>query len=214
MLEPAPGVGYAVSTHMLNSAASYLQGEATGVASSRDAFNGACFEAASRWQTVMSGRVADANLSSEVLAKAGSLLQHLADDLDQEQNYYSQASAELQDKAGSYNLRFNLPPPDFEAPFIAAMSRATNLLQQAGTDFLALAALADDIHAKGAVNRIPGVPESTNRKAASLALLTFLLGMVSTNQAAGSAGVAVRPRHGQADVGRHPGRRQGGPECR
>lgn len=30
---------------MLNSAASYLQGEATGVASSRDAFNGACYTA-------------------------------------------------------------------------------------------------------------------------------------------------------------------------
>jgi hypothetical protein len=45
MLEPAPGAGFAVSTHMLNSAASYLQGEAVGVASSRDAFNGACYTA-------------------------------------------------------------------------------------------------------------------------------------------------------------------------
>jgi uncharacterized protein YukE len=147
-------------------------------------------EAASRWQTVMSGRVADANLTSEVLSKAASLLRQLADDLDQEQSYYNRASAELQDAADSYNLRFNPPPPDFEAPYIAAMngavSRATNLLQQAGTDFLALAALADDIHAKGAVNRTPGVPEGTNRKAASLALLTFLLGTVLTNQAAGS----------------------------
>ena len=147
-------------------------------------------EAASRWQAVMSGRIADANLTSEVLAKAGSLLEQLADDLDQEQGYYNRVSAELQDAAGSYNLRFNPPPPDFEAPYIAAMngavSRAVNLLQQAGTDFLALAALADDIHAKGAVNRAPGVPEGTNRKAASLALLTFLLGSVATNQVAGS----------------------------
>ena len=99
-------------------------------------------------------------------------------------------SAELQGEEDSYNPRFNPPPPNFEAPYIAAMngavSRATNLLQQAGTDFLALAALADDIHAKGAVNRIPGVPEGTNRKAASLALLTFLLGSVATNQVAGS----------------------------
>jgi hypothetical protein len=45
MLEPAPGPGFAASAHMLNTAASYLQGEATGVASSRDAFNGACYSA-------------------------------------------------------------------------------------------------------------------------------------------------------------------------
>jgi uncharacterized protein YukE len=147
-------------------------------------------EAASRWETVMSGRVADANLTAEVLSKAASLLQQLADDLDREQSYYNRVSAELQDEAASYNLRFNPLPADFEAPYIAAMNgavnRATNLLNQAGTDFLALAALADDIHAKGAVNRTPGVPEGANRKAASLALLTFLLGTVLTNQAAGS----------------------------
>jgi hypothetical protein len=46
MLVPAPGGGgYTVSTHMLNSAAEYLQGEAQGVASSRDAFNSACYQA-------------------------------------------------------------------------------------------------------------------------------------------------------------------------
>jgi hypothetical protein len=147
-------------------------------------------EAASRWQTVMSGRVADANLTSEVLSKAASLLQQLADDLDQEQTYYNRVSAELRDEAGSYNLRFDPPPPDFEASYIAAMNgaanRAIDLLNQAGTDFLALAALADDIQAKGAVNRTPGVPQGANRKAASLALLTFLLGTVLSNQAAGS----------------------------
>jgi uncharacterized protein YukE len=147
-------------------------------------------EASSRWQAVMSGRIADANLTSEVIAKAGSLLGQLADDLDQERNYYNRASAELDDAAASYNLRFAPPPPDFEAPYVAAMngavSRAVNLLQRAGTDFLELAALADDIQANGAVDRTPGVPEGANRKAASLALLTFLLGMVSTNQAAGA----------------------------
>jgi uncharacterized protein YukE len=147
-------------------------------------------EAASRWQTVMSGRVADANLTSEVLGKAASILQQLSDDLDQERSYYNRVSAELQGQEDSYNPRFNPLPPGYQAPYIAAMngavSRATKLLQQAGTDFLALAALADDIHAKGAVNRTPGVPQGTNRKAASLALLTFLLGSVATNQAAGS----------------------------
>ncbi len=147
-------------------------------------------DAASRWQTVMSGRVADANLTSEVLAKAASLLEQLADDLDQEQRNYNRASGEMQDEADSYNPRFNPLPPNFEAPYIAAMngavSRATNLLQQAGTDFLELAALADDIHAKGADDRTPGVPEGANRKAASVALLTFLLGTVLTNQTAGA----------------------------
>jgi hypothetical protein len=47
MLLPAGGggVGYVVSTHMLASAATYLHSEATGVASSRDAFNAACYTA-------------------------------------------------------------------------------------------------------------------------------------------------------------------------
>ncbi len=45
MFAPDPGSGYTVSTHMLNSAASYLQGEATGVAAARDAFNSACYTA-------------------------------------------------------------------------------------------------------------------------------------------------------------------------
>lgn len=47
MLEPdqGGGPGYTVSTHMLNSAASYLRGEATGVAAARDAFNSACYTA-------------------------------------------------------------------------------------------------------------------------------------------------------------------------
>lgn len=45
MLEPAGGGGYdfQVSTHMLNTAAGYLHGQAQGVASSRDAFNAACY---------------------------------------------------------------------------------------------------------------------------------------------------------------------------
>lgn len=46
MLLPDPGgSGYTVSTHMLNSAASYLQDEATGLASARDIFNSACYGA-------------------------------------------------------------------------------------------------------------------------------------------------------------------------
>jgi uncharacterized protein YukE len=147
-------------------------------------------EAASRWQTVVTGRVADATLTSEVVSKAASLLQQLATDLEQEKRYYNRVSAQMQDQAASYNPRFNPLPPNFEAPYIAAMnaavSRATTLLHQAGNDFLALAALAGDIRAKGAANRMPGVPAGANRKAASLGLLTFLMGTVLGNQAAGS----------------------------
>ena len=47
MYTPDPGPGYTVSTHMLNSAASSLEGHATGIASLRDAFDSACFEAES-----------------------------------------------------------------------------------------------------------------------------------------------------------------------
>lgn len=39
MLDPPPGGGYLVSTHMLNSAASSLHGSAEGIAELRDAFN-------------------------------------------------------------------------------------------------------------------------------------------------------------------------------
>jgi hypothetical protein len=147
-------------------------------------------EAASRWQTVVTGRVADANLSSEVMSKAASLLQQLATDLEQEKNYYNKVAAELEGEEGSYNPRFNPLPPDYQVPYITAMngavSRATSLLHQAGADFLALAALAEDIGAKGAANRMPGVPSGTNRKTASLQLLTFLMGTVLGNQAVGS----------------------------
>jgi uncharacterized protein YukE len=47
MLEPAGGGGFdfVVSTHMLNSAAGYLHGEAEGIASCRNGFNSACFTA-------------------------------------------------------------------------------------------------------------------------------------------------------------------------
>ena len=47
MLDPSPGAGYLVSTHMLNSAATELHGDAEAVASLRDAFNSACYTAES-----------------------------------------------------------------------------------------------------------------------------------------------------------------------
>ena len=147
-------------------------------------------DAASRWQTVVTGRVSDANLSSEVMSKAASLLRQLATDLEAEKSYYNKVAGELQGKEDTYNPRFNPLPPGYQEPYITAMngavSRAVGLLHTAGTDFLALAALADDIGAKGAGNRMPGIPPGTNRKAASTQLLTFLMGTVLGNQAAGS----------------------------
>ncbi len=147
-------------------------------------------EAASRWQTVVTGRAGDANLTSEVVNKAASLLRQLATDLAQEKTYYNKVSAELEGAQDSYNPRFNPEPPGYQDAYITAMNgavtRATNLLRQAGNDLLTLAALADDIGAKGAANRTPGVPDGTDRKTASLNLLTFLMGTVLGNQAAGS----------------------------
>lgn len=146
-------------------------------------------EAASRWQTVMSGRAADGNLTSEVLGKAASLLEKLAEELGQEQRYYNKVSAELGGAQTAYNPRFNPEPIAQEDGYVTAMngavSRANSLLEQAGNDFLALAALAEDIGAKGAKNRMPGVPSGTNRNAASLNLLAFLMGTVLGNTGAG-----------------------------
>lgn len=45
MREPAGGSDFAVSAHMLNTSAAYLHGEAEGIASCRNQFNGACYTA-------------------------------------------------------------------------------------------------------------------------------------------------------------------------
>jgi uncharacterized protein YukE len=50
MYAPDPEPGYIVSTHMLNSAASSLEDQATGIASLRDAFNSACYGAESAFR--------------------------------------------------------------------------------------------------------------------------------------------------------------------
>jgi hypothetical protein len=140
-------------------------------------------------KTVVTGRSGDANLTSEVVNKAASLLQQLATDLANEKSYYNKVAAELESAQDSYNPRFNPEPPGYEDSYITAMNgavtRATNLLQQAGNDFLMLATLADDIGAKGAANRMPGVPGGTDRSPASLSLLAFLMGTVLGNTGAG-----------------------------
>lgn len=45
MRDPGSGSGYDVSTHMLNSAAQTLNGQAIGLSELRDAFNSACYAA-------------------------------------------------------------------------------------------------------------------------------------------------------------------------
>lgn len=96
----------------------------------------------------------------------------------------------MQDAAFFYDASGSPVPPGWDASYISAMSaaasRATDLLQDAGNDFLALAALADDIGATTAANRTPGVAPGSNRQASSLNLLTFLLGTVLDNQKAGA----------------------------
>lgn len=42
---PGPGPGYTVSPHMLNSAASNLNGQANAISELRDAFNSSCYSA-------------------------------------------------------------------------------------------------------------------------------------------------------------------------
>jgi hypothetical protein len=45
LVPPAGGSGYSVSTHMLNSTATYLESQAEGIASLRNGFNTACYGA-------------------------------------------------------------------------------------------------------------------------------------------------------------------------
>jgi len=47
MLDLGPGPGYVVSTHMLYSAAQYLNGQAQSLAGARDSFNDSCYQAES-----------------------------------------------------------------------------------------------------------------------------------------------------------------------
>lgn len=148
-------------------------------------------EAASRWHAVVTGRAADATLTSTVMAKAGSLLGQLAADVAAERQQYNRLATQMTDQGAAYNPRFNPGPPNWEAPYVAAMTaaarRAAALLTQAGNDFLALAALAADITATTAAGRLPGVPAGTNRRQASLTLLATLFGSVVSNRVTGSA---------------------------
>ena len=147
-------------------------------------------QAAGRWSATVGDRVSDASLTAEVMGKAASLMDQLAAGVSAERRAYNQAAAQMSDAGAAFNPRFSPAPPGWDTPYLAAMNaaakRAADLLVQAGSDFLALAALAGDIDATTAANRMPGVPAGTNHHAASLTLLATLFGSVTGNQAAGS----------------------------
>jgi uncharacterized protein YukE len=135
-------------------------------------------EAASRWQQVVTSRVSDANLTDEVLGKASSLLQQLATGLQEQRQAYNKARMQMEDQEFVNGSGSVPPPPDWDEGYIAAMksaaSQASELLHQAGNDFLTLASLAGDITATTARDRMPGVGPGTNRSKASLNLLDQL----------------------------------------
>jgi hypothetical protein len=140
-------------------------------------------QGATQWQTVMTSRVADADLSNETLSKGGTLLGQLASDLEGEQQYYNKVNGEMGDLADSFNPRFNPAPPDWDEPYISAMNasvtRANNLLKSFGDDCLSLAALADDVTAATAANRTPGEPDGPEDDGAKGTILATLAGTVT-----------------------------------
>ncbi len=148
-------------------------------------------QGATQWDTVMTSRVADANLSNEVLGKGGTLLSQLASDLEAEQQYYNKVGGEMGDAAGMYNPRFNPAPPDWDEPFISAMNasvtRANNLLKSFGDDCLSLAALADDVTAVTAANRTPAEPDGPGGPGGPGGKGTVLATLAANATAAGDA---------------------------
>jgi uncharacterized protein YukE len=172
----------------LQSVASSMSDHGTNVSALQQAVAGSedwKGQAASRWQDVMTSRVADASLTNEVMSKAASLLDQLASGLEAEQQYYNKVNGQMQDLAGSYNPRFNPAPGNWQAPYISAMNasvtRANNLLKNFGDDFVVLAAMAGDITATTAANRTPGEPAggSSASNSGAMSLLAILLGSVT-----------------------------------
>jgi hypothetical protein len=176
----------------LQSIASSMSDHGTNVSALQEAVAGSedwHGQAASRWQEVMTGRVADASLTNKVITKAATLLDQLASDLETEQKYYNTVNGEMQGWASDYNPRFNPAPPNWQEPFItdmnASVTRANNLLKSFGDDFAVLAALAGDITATTAKNRTPGEPVggSAASSAGTMSLLATLLGSVRGGEA-------------------------------
>jgi hypothetical protein len=150
--------------------------------------------AAQQWQAVVTERVGDAGLTSDVMGTASAKLAALASDLEAERSTYNRISNEILtaeeelfpvDPIGVLFPEL-LDPVDVTA-LRNTVARAESLLARAATDLLNLAVLAGDIRAKTAANRAPGIADGTNRSQASLQLLAILFGSVRDNQLSGSA---------------------------
>ncbi len=148
-------------------------------------------EASKQWQAVVTERIGDAGLSNEVMGTAATKLAALASDLQSERRTYDRISEEILQKQSTIFDPYGLPPPELADPvgyqaLCRSVARANDLLDQAAKGLLGLAVLAGDIRAQPAANRMPGVPDGTDRRVASLKLLATLFGSVRDNQLSGA----------------------------
>jgi hypothetical protein len=147
--------------------------------------------AAQQWHDVVTERVGDAGLTSDVMGTASAKLAALAADLNDERANYDRLSYSIAVEQGrTFDPDGGVAPAELVDPLgVAALrqcvARAEGLLAQATTDLLELAILAGDIRAQLAPNRTPGIPAGTDRNQASLQLLTMLFGSVRDNQLSG-----------------------------
>jgi hypothetical protein len=148
--------------------------------------------ASEEWWTVVTDRIGDAGLSNDVIGSAASTLSGLATDLAAERRVYDGLSSHLysvepaQGVASRFEPPVQVADPSVQQAMDASAARAVALLDSAARQLLTYAVLAEDIHAVPVADRTPGVAAGANRKAASLQLLTILLGTVVGNQASGS----------------------------
>jgi hypothetical protein len=148
--------------------------------------------ASSQWYTVVTGRVGDAGLTNEVMGSVASLLDGLASDLESEQRLYQRMSDDLYTAEPQHGVISRLTGPemvlnpDVQKSMNTCVARAVQLLDDAARKLIAYAELAAEIRAAPVAARTPGVAAGANRQAASLNLLTVLLGTVTGNYASGS----------------------------
>lgn len=148
--------------------------------------------ASEQWYTVVTGRIGDAELTSEVMGGAAGMLADLASDLESERRVYDRLSGELytphpvQGVASRLTGPAEVVNPDVRRAMDRCAARAAELLEDAARRLLRYAALAEDIRAVPVAGRDPGVPAGTDRRAASLQLLATLFGSVAGNRASGS----------------------------
>lgn len=144
-----------------------------------------------QWRAVITERIGDAGLTSDVLGSAAAMLSGLAGELEAEQRVFDRLSGELFSSAqpvlgGPEPYAVPAPDPAVQREMDACAARAAGLLEDAARKLLTYAMLAGDIRAVPAADRTPGVPDGADRRAASLGLLAILFGSVVGNRTAGS----------------------------